>query len=114
MEREGEVMPNQVEGSLAATYLDLLLVHILGQIAHDDLAVTGVGSRLVGGRLVGRCARVLRCLLNTADRRSSSGTAAVASSLALAATAGAGRATTGRQDVVKRLVELSRHVDGDD
>lgn len=112
-EREGEVMPNQVEGSLAATYLDLLLVHILGQIAHDDLAVTGVGRRLGGGGLVGRCARVLRCLLNTADGRSSSGTT-VASGLALAATAGAGRATTGRQDVVERLVELSRHVDGDD
>ncbi len=126
-------MPNQVEGSLAATYLDLLLVHILGleevsegwrrarvarqvtyQIAHDDLAVTGVGGRLGGGGLVGRCARVLRCLLNTADRRSSSGTAAVAGGLALAATAGAGRATTGRQDVVERLIELSRHVDGDD
>jgi hypothetical protein len=30
MEREGEVMPNQAEGSLAATYLDLLLVHVLG------------------------------------------------------------------------------------
>lgn len=78
------------------------------QVAHDDLAITSVGVCLGGSGLVRGGARVLRCLLDTANRRGGCG-ATIVASLTLAATAGTGGATTSRKNVVERLVKLSRH-----
>lgn len=81
------------------------------QVAHDDLAVTRALRGLGGIRLVGGgAARRSRCLLNTADR--GSGRRATTSGSTLRATAGsAGRAALGRENLIERLVKLSRHDD---
>lgn len=92
----------------AETYLNLLLRNVLRQIADNDLAVT-VGSNSLGrGGLYASATGRLGVLLDTTHGRGRVG----ASSGATGGAATASAAALGRGDVVKGLVELSRHCDG--
>lgn len=112
------------------TYLDLCLVYVLRlcgllvmerdmrrsvwtyQVAHNNLAVASHSTS--GGCLLSRgSSLLLRCLSDTADGgdggSSSSDRAASSSGTSTAATNGA---TLSGENLVERLVKLSRHIDG--
>ena len=78
------------------------------KVANDYLALSMAGDCLSRG-LLGSCgAGLSRVLLDTTDRRSGSGTSGRTT---LASTAIANGTSLSREDLVKRLVELARHVD---
>ena len=78
------------------------------KVANDYLALSMAGDRLSRG-LLGSCgAGLSRVLLDTTDRRSGGGTSGRTT---LASTAIANGTSLSREDLVKRLVELARHVD---
>lgn len=78
------------------------------EVADNNLTLS-MSSGSLGGSLFGSWAttRLLQVLLNTTDRCSGSGTSG---RTALTATTAANSTALGRKDLVKRLVELSRHV----
>jgi hypothetical protein len=89
------------------TYLDLLFRDILGQVAHNDLALAAGDGSLDRSSLSTGVAGRLRVLLDTPNRSGGcrgsasgrpAGVATVASSTAL-----------GSGNLIKRLVELARH-----
>jgi hypothetical protein len=89
------------------TYLDLGLGDILGQIADHDLALAYQPGALSGSWLVG-VACSLWLLLNATSGCTGSG--AVTDGSAASGAALGSIAALGRENLVKRLVELARHV----
>jgi hypothetical protein len=87
-------------------------VYAAYQVAHDDLAVNKSRGRLGRSSLGVGIAGSLGGLLDTADWRSRGGRASGRASR-VATTASRGLAL-GRGDLVERLVELARHIDGCD
>ena len=76
------------------------------QIAHDYFAITGGSGPLGPSDLRSPSTGGLRCLLDTADGRSSRGSSGSASLRSATAATLAGI----REDLVKGLVDLARHV----
>ena len=82
------------------TYLDLVLCHIEGQAANDDLAVFGGSCSWTSGRLHSGSGR-LESLFDTTNRCSSC--------VGLGATRGALCLLLAVDDRVKRLINSGRH-----
>ena len=103
---------------LRSTYLDLRLIDVLGQAADDDLAVSGQGCSLGSGDggSSRSCCGGLGILLHAADWGSDGGLGLFSGGAAGAALLTSAAATRGLaavlHDLIERLVELSRHVDG--
>lgn len=83
-------------------------VGVAYQVANDNLAVTG-SSRGLGRGLLSSSLRLLGVLLNTANGGDSGGTAR-GTACRVAATTAATSLALGRDDLVKRLVELAGHL----
>jgi hypothetical protein len=115
------------------TYLDLGFVHILGlaanalasersslghrvayQVADDDLAISASSYSLSRSLLVCGTASRLGGLLHAADGCGIGRASRRAALVDSRAAAAAARTTLGRDDLIERLIELSRHLERDE
>ena len=78
------------------------------EVADNNLALSMAGDSLRRGLLGSRSAGLSRVLLDTTYGRSGGGTSGRTT---LASTAIANGTSLSREDLIKRLVELARHVD---
>lgn len=78
------------------------------EVADNNLALSVTTGSLGGCLFGGSGTRLLQFLLDTTDRRSGGGTTG---RTALASATTASSITLGRENLVERLVELSRHGD---